>query len=196
MQKPIIIGITGGIGGGKTTFSNRLRECEQLVFDTDLEAKKLQNENDNVKKELKQLFGENIYHNAELDRKSIAKMVFENKDLLLKLNQIIHPRVKNNFQEWVKKHNNHNYLFMECAILFEGKFDVYVDKILVITAPENVRIERVMKRDNQTEEQVRARMRNQISENEKIKNATWVIETDGIKNTEEKVDAFLKMLST
>lgn len=194
MHKPIVIGITGGIGGGKSTFSERLRACGQLVFDTDVEAKKMQDFDDIVKNEIKDLFGRDVYKKDILDRKKIAGIVFKDKEMLLKLNEIIHPRVKKSFQQWVEANQHRKYLFMECAILFEGGFDTYVDEILVITAPENVRVERVMKRDNQTEEQVRARMRNQMSEKEKTLLATWVIETEGIKNTEEKVDAFLEKI--
>lgn len=194
MPKPIIIGITGGMGGGKSTFSAYLRDRGQLVFDTDVVAKKMQDEDKHVIKELKQLFGDDIYRDNGFDRKRVAGMVFGNKELLFKLNAIIHPRVKEKFQSWVKANSDSRFLFMECAILFEGKFDAYVDKILVVTAPENVRIERVMKRDNQSEEQVRARLRNQMSEDEKRRRADWIIETEGVKNTEEKVDTFLKML--
>lgn len=195
MNKPTVIGITGGIGGGKSTFSERLRACGQLVFDTDIEAKRLQDTDEKIQQELKKLFGDDIYQHQILNRKKIASIVFNDKNLLLQLNQLIHPRVKETFQQWVETNNQHKYLFMECAILFEGGFDTYVDKILVVTAPEKVRIERVMKRDNQTEEQVRARMKNQMNEHEKINQATWVIETNGVKNTEEKVDDFLKMIS-
>lgn len=191
MQKPVVIGITGGIGGGKSTFSARLRQRGQLVFDTDVEAKRLQNEDEAVQNELKELFGGDIYQNGTLDRKKIARIVFNDKQLLNKLNQVIHPRVKKEFQEWVENNHGRKYLFMECAILFEGGFDDYVDKVLVVTAPEQIRVERVMKRDNQTEEQVKARIKNQFSEEEKIKKASWVVETHGIKNTEEKVDDFL-----
>ncbi|MGC3977962.1 MAG: dephospho-CoA kinase [Paludibacteraceae bacterium] len=195
MQKPITIGITGGIGGGKSTFSSRLRECGQLVFDTDFEAKKLQDEDDSVKTELQELFGKDIYKNDILDRKKIAQIVFSKKEILRKLNHIIHPRVKAKFEEWVQANYTNKYLFMECAILFEGEFDAYVDKILVVTAPEHVRLERVMKRDNQTAQQVHNRMKNQLSEEEKIKRSDWVIETDGLKNTNEKVNGFLKILN-
>lgn len=194
MQKPIVIGITGGIGGGKSTFSSGLREQGQLVFDTDVEAKKLQDEDEYVKAELEKLFGNDIYQNGMLERKKIAKIVFADKNMLYKLNQIIHPRVKDRFQKWVQANKKRKYLFMECAILFEGGFDTYTDKILVITAPERIRIERVMKRDEQTEQQVLARIKNQMPEEEKIKRATWVIDTHGIKNTAEDVENFLEKI--
>ena len=195
MQRPLIIGITGGIGGGKTTFSTSLREHGQLVFDTDVEAKKLQEEDEEVIKGIKSLFGNDIYENNRLNRKRVAELVFSNREMLKELNGIIHPKVKEKFQEWVKVNSDKKNLFMECAVLYEGRFNLLVDKVLVITAPEEIRVERVMKRDGQTEEQVRARMRNQFPEEEKIKYSTWVIETDNEKKTDEKVIEFLKKIA-
>lgn len=194
MKKPLIIGITGGIGGGKSTFSNYLRKRGELVYDTDIEAKKLQDTDEQIITELKELFGDDIYTKKGLDRGTIAKIVFSDKEKLNRLNQIIHPKVKSDFKEWVNKHPEKEFLFMECAILFEGGFDEFVDKIAVITAPEDVRIKRVIKRDGLTEAQVKERIKNQISDNEKIKKADWVIDTNNRGKSSKCASDFLLML--
>lgn len=194
VQKPVIIGITGGIGGGKSTFSAFLRDCGELVFDTDVEAKKLQDEDRQVIEEIKKLFGKDIYTDKGLNRAEIARIVFSDKDKLLKLNQIIHPKVKKNFTEWAKRHQDSKFLFMECAILYEGGFDAYVDKVVVITAPENVRIERVIKRDGLNEQQVVARIKNQTSDEVKINRADWVVNTDNCGKSIDCVRDFMKII--
>jgi dephospho-CoA kinase len=190
--KPLIIGITGGIGGGKSTFSELLREKGYVVYDTDREAKRLQNEHPEIRRQLTAEFGNEIYDESEqLDRKHLANLVFENPKLLSKLNEIIHPIVEQDFLEWQKKHAQEKILFFESAILFESGFDKLTDKIIVVTAPENVRINRVVKRDGVTHEQVRARIANQMSETEKIKRADFVLNSDGKRVLSENLDRIL-----
>ncbi|VBB43309.1 Dephospho-CoA kinase [uncultured Paludibacter sp.] len=196
MQKPIIIGITGGIGGGKSTFSEFLRECGELVFDTDLEAKNIQDIDSKTIFEIKNLFGEKIYTEKGLDRVTVAKIVFNDKKKLYELNEIIHPKVKNRFKEWVKKHSDRKYLFMECAILYEAGFDAFVDKVVVVTAPEDIRIRRVILRDGLDEKQVRERIKNQIPDEEKITKANWVVNTDNCRKNIECVKDFLEMINS
>ena len=188
----LIIGITGGIGGGKSTFSELLREKGYAVYDTDREAKCLQNEHPEIRRQLTAEFGSEIYdENGQLDRKRLANLVFENPKLLSKLNKTIHPIVEQDFLEWQKKHVQEKILFFESAILFESGFDKLTDKIIVITAPENVRIERVVKRDGVTHEHVRARIANQMSETEKIKRADFVLNSDGKRVLSENLDRIL-----
>ncbi len=180
MKKPIIIGITGGIGGGKSTISALLREKGFLVYDTDQEAKRLQNTNPDIRKKLINLFGDDIYNQENvLDRKKLAGIVFKQPDLLSKLNEIIHPEVKRDFLNWQEKHADEPFLFIESAILFEGGLKDFVDKIVVVTAPEDIRIQRVIKRDQTTATKVRERMAQQMPENEKIKLADIVLDSDG-----------------
>ncbi len=190
MNKPKVIGITGGIGGGKSTLAKILREKGYLVYDTDLEARRLQNENIDIRKHLIHLFGEDIYDNQQLNRKKLAELVFNNPELLLKLNSIIHPVVKNDFINWQKEHSNERYLFIESAVMYESGFDSIIDKVIVVTAPEEVRIARVVKRDNISPEQVRQRIANQMPEEEKIKRADIVLNSNGknvLKNNIEKL---------
>jgi len=191
-MKPLIIGITGGIGGGKSTFSEFLREKGYVVYDTDREAKRLQNEHPEICRQLMAEFGNEIYdESGQLDRKRLANLVFKNPQLLSKLNEIVHPIVEQDFLEWQKKYARKKNLFIESAILFESGFDKLTDKIIVVTAPENVRIQRVVERDGVTHEQVRARIANQMSEAEKIKRADFVLNSDGKRVLSENLDKVL-----
>ncbi|HET7732445.1 MAG TPA: dephospho-CoA kinase [Paludibacter sp.] len=178
MSKPMVIGITGGIGGGKSTLAARLRDEGFEVYDSDMEARRLQNEHPVIREQLIELFGEDIYTEQGLNRTAIAGMVFTNKDLLLKLNKVVHPVVEAHFRNWVDKNSENKFLFVESAILFESGFDKFVDKVIVITASEEVRIRRVIKRDGSTVEQVLARMSSQISEDFKTSKADFIIHSD------------------
>ena len=178
MKTPIIIGITGGIGSGKSTLSERLREIGYSVYDSDLEARRLQNEHPEIQDQLIELFGEDIYNNQGLTRSVLAQLVFGKPELLAKLNAIVHPVVHTDFMNWIQSHSAENLLFMESAILFESGFNKIVDKVIVMTASENIRIARVMKRDKVTEEQVKARMSHQMADDMKIAIADFVIHSD------------------
>jgi dephospho-CoA kinase len=175
---PLIIGITGGIGSGKSTLSEHLRLEGYDVYDSDQEARRLQNENLSLKKQLIDLFGEEIYNSQGLNRPVLAKIVFANQDLLFKLNQIVHPFVKEDFKNWIPRHSSKQFLFMESAILFECRFNKLVDKVVLMTASEQLRIHRVIKRDGITKEEVEARMLNQLPDEMKIPLADIIISTD------------------
>ena len=178
MNKPLIIGITGGIGSGKTTFAEILRQMGFFVYNSDTEARRLQNENLVVRNKLIETFGQDIYNSNYLDRKKLSTIVFGNPDLLKKINTIVHPAVLEDFLSWKQLHSSNFFLFLETAILFESKFNLITDKVILITASENIRISRVMKRDGIKEELVRLRIKNQLSDIEKIKLADVVINTD------------------
>ncbi|MEA4936251.1 MAG: dephospho-CoA kinase [Paludibacter sp.] len=174
----MVIGITGGIGSGKTTLSNLLRSHGFPVYDTDKEARRLQNENVRLIDQTKALFGEDIYKNGELNRIAVASIVFRQPELLMQLSSLVHPVVKNDFIQWAKSFNQEKLLFMESAVLFEGNFDTMTDKIILVTASDEIRIERVMKRDRLSREEVIARMKNQIPELLKAQKSDLVINTD------------------
>ncbi len=178
MSKPLIIGITGGIGSGKSTFAEVLRRNGFFVYDSDIEARRLQNENTVIRYELIETFGQEIYDANGLDRKKLASIVFENPDLLKKINSIVHPAVLADFMIWKEFHSSEKFLFLETAILYESKFNVITDKVILITASENIRIKRVMKRDGISEKSVKSKIKNQLSDNEKIRLADIVINTD------------------
>ena len=178
MNKPLIIGITGGIGSGKSTLSKLLRAEGYSVYDTDLEARRLQNENSAMRKKLVDLFGKDIYTEQGLNRSSLGKIVFAKPELLVKLNAIVHPLVMEDFNNWVLNRFPKKMLFIESAILYESGFNKLVDKVILITAAEDVRIDRVVKRDGVSPEHVRARMSHQLSEKEKVLRADFVIYSD------------------
>lgn len=194
MSKPIKIGITGGIGGGKSVFSRYLMRRGELVYDTDLEAKILQNYDAELIAATKAEFGDDIYNDEGLDRKRLASIVFSQPERLKTLTNLVHPAVKADFVRWAEANSERKFLFMECAVLFEGNFVDYVDKVVVVTADEQIRIERVMRRDNISEEQVRARIKNQINEAEKKAHADWVFDTGSSESPHIRVDHFLEQL--
>lgn len=173
-----MIGITGGIGSGKTTLSNLLRERGYLVYDSDLEARRLQNEHPELRRKLIKYFGTEIYNKNTLNRTLLAKLVFGDPEKLRLLTDIVHPVVENDIKLWMSEHTDQKLLFIESAILFENAFDKLVDKIILITSPEDIRISRVIRRDKVTEQQVRARMKHQIPDKEKIPLCDFVIYSD------------------
>ena len=196
MQQPLIIGITGGIGSGKSTLAEKLRAEGYAVYDSDKEARRLQNEHPGIVQPLKELFGSDIYTEHDLNRPALAKIVFGKKELLSQLNNIVHPIVKEDFTNWKADRSSHKLLFIESAILFESGFNSLVNKIIVITASEEVRIKRVVKRDGACSEQVRARMANQLPEDVKIKQADFVIHSDDEKPLIDKMHKILSQLQT
>lgn len=190
-----IVGITGGIGGGKSTLSKLLLAEGFQVYNTDMEARRLQNESPAIRNNLIELFGTEVYDGAELNRKYLANIVFNSPELLQQLNAIVHPVVKKDFLKWSEQFSAESYVFMECAILFEGGFNSLVDKIILVTASEEVRIARVVKRDMLTVDQVKARIRNQMSDEQKSKYADYIIKTDDNQDMYSKMKQLLLQLS-
>jgi len=178
MHRPLIIGITGGIGGGKSTLAELLRAEGYSVYDSDLEARRLQNEHSVMRKKMVDLFGENIYSSSGLNRSALAKIVFRRPELLLKLNNIVHPLVREDFSTWISHRMPKKILFVESAILFESGMDKLVDLIILVTASEEVRVQRVVRRDGVTPEHVRERIAYQQHDEEKIDKVDYVIRTD------------------
>lgn len=174
----MVIGITGGIGSGKSTLAKLVRSYGYPVYDTDMEARRLQAEDPWVILQIKKIFGEDIYQNGELNRKAVAQIVFANPTLLKKLTDIVHPAVKQDFQVWKRKFKCEDIIFMESAVLFEGEFDILTDRIILLTASDEIRIQRVINRDNITREQVLARIKNQIPDSKKALKSNLVINTD------------------
>ena len=194
MKQPIIIGITGGIGGGKSTLSDRLSGRGYKIYNSDLRARLLQNEDIELVDAIKKLLGDDVYKNGELDRPAVAAIVFQNKALLQQLNQLVHPAVRADFKRWKEANNTEKLLFVESAIMFESGLALLMDKVVLMTASEEVRIARVVKRDGISPEQVRARMMHQLPEDEKIKRAHYVIHSDDHQPLNDKIDALLRDL--
>ena len=194
MNTPLIVGITGGIGGGKSTLSAVLRDRGYYVYDTDTEARELQNTDSLIREKLIELFGDDIYTSDELDRKKLAAIVFNNPDKLAQLNKVVHPAVRKRFEDWMVKHRSEKVLFVESAIMFETGLAGKMDKVVVVTAPEHVRIDRVMKRDGVSEDEVRARIARQMPEDEKVKKADIVLSSDGENVLSNNVERLLDEL--
>ncbi len=172
-----IIGLTGGIGSGKSTIAKWFSESGIPVYNSDWEAKKLMNENEKIIFQLTELFGEKTYENGVYNSKFVASKVFEDKELLKKLNQIVHPEVFNHFHNWVKNQKA-VFLVKEAAILFESGSYKDCDAVISVVADEKIRIGRVMNRDEISEKQIRQRMNNQWTDEQRIALSDYVIENN------------------
>jgi dephospho-CoA kinase len=184
----VIVGITGGIGSGKSVISKLLMAMGYPVYDSDAEAKKIMQTDLSVIKELQLEFGESTYINSQLNKQHIAREVFGNPERLRALNAIVHPAVKRHFQAWAK-HQSSSVVFLETAILFESGFNSETHKVILVTAPLDIRIERVLRRDQCTPKQVMQRIAQQWTEEAKALQSNFIIVNDGlhslIKQTEK-----------
>lgn len=178
------IGITGGIGSGKTTVCRIFESLEIPVYYADVRAKQLMVSEKNVKVAIKTLLTENAYYkNGKPNRPFIAERVFADAGLLQKLNEIIHPAVHHDFDRFCKKHQlTSAYVLNEAALLVENGSYKRFDKLIVVTCPEEIRIQRVIKRDRLSREQVVNRLKNQLPEAEKVKVADFIINNSGEKS--------------
>lgn len=174
----LTVGITGGIGSGKSTVCRVFELLDVPVFYADVEARKLQDEDTEVRAAMISLLGKEVYSADRLNRKLVAEKVFSDKNLLIQLNKIIHLATIKAYLKWKENYADKPYLLKEAAILFESGSNIGLDKIIVVTAPEELRINRIMKRDTISREQIIARIKNQLSEEEKIARADFVIEND------------------
>lgn len=189
-----VIGLTGGIGSGKTTVANYFKELGVPVYIADDGAKRVM-QSKNILAEVKAAFGGNIFDNDILNRAKLAQIVFNDKEQLAKLNAIVHPAVKLDFDDWVKEHKNNDYVMYEAAILFESGRYKDCDVIITVTAPEEVRIDRVVKRDKTTREEVLSRMKMQWNDEKRISKSNFVINNNNLKNAKEEVVKILKILN-
>lgn len=186
-----IIGLTGGIGSGKTTVAHYIENCGFPVYYSDDRAKAIVNEDENLKIKIKDLLGNDAYDDQGLyNRKFVGKKVFNDDELLQKLNAIIHPAVRQDFKNWVSKQTKY-LIFKETALLFELNLHLDCYKSLLVTAEDNIRLKRVMDRDGKTYREVESVMNNQMQEREKIKMADYIIynntNLDDLKDQTEKV---------
>lgn len=171
----IKVGITGGIGSGKSTVCKVFKVLGIPVFEADSVGKQLMNTDAEIHARLVNLFGLSVYlPDQTIDRKYLSGIVFNNPSLLTKLNAIVHPAILNAFDIWCQNQQS-PYILQEAAILFESGFYKMVDKTIVVVTDEAERIQRVMKRDKTSEEQVRQRIQNQWTDEQRIKLADFVI---------------------
>lgn len=180
------IGLTGGIGSGKSTVAKMFEELGIPIYEADKRAKELQNQ-EPLKAKIKEVFGADIYIGNELNRKALAQIVFTNKENLEQLNQIVHPAVAIDFDHWLSSQTS-EYIIKEAAIIFEIKAESQYDKVILVTAPKDVRIGRVMQRDSAKKKDVEARIKNQLSDKEKMKMADFVISNIDLQETRKQVE--------
>lgn len=183
---PNIVGITGGIGSGKTRIVELFESLGVPCYIADREAKRLMNEDADVKKAIITLFGNEAYASGILDRTLLGNIVFTQPQKLNALNAIVHPAVAKDFKNWVDN-QHYPYVIKEVAILFETGGYKQVDKTLLITAPKETRIARVMKRDASSKKSIIDRMQNQWSDDKKIPLADFVIENSVWEQTKKEV---------
>ena len=174
----IKVGLTGGIGSGKTTVSNFLLDYGIPVFNSDNKGKTLMNTNLELKNDIVSLFGESVYDNGILDTNLLSSIVFKDPKKIEQLNNLVHPKVADNFNQWIGKNNNQPILVKEAAILIESRAFLNMDKIILIVSEKSTRINRVSKRDNSDLESIEKRMNLQLTDNEKIKYADYIIENN------------------
>ena len=188
-----IIGLTGGIGSGKTTIANYFMKSGVPVYIADDEARKIM-QSDEIIEEIKKTFGIDIFENGILNREKLAQIVFGDPEKLKLLNAIIHPAVKKHFHNWILNHKKAPFIIYEAAILFESGSYKDCDKIISVTAPMESRIQRVIHRDNSSREQVLKRINAQWNDDQRIAKSDYVIENDSIENAKSEVDKILKIL--
>jgi dephospho-CoA kinase len=176
-RKPLLVGLTGGIGSGKTTVAKVFKAMGILVFNSDKVAKEIVNTDKEVITAITNQFGA-VYDNNLLDAKKMASIVFNDKAALKQLNKIVHPKVAEYFIRWTQEHSSELILIKEAAILIESGAYKQMDKIILVTAPEEIRIGRVMNRDNVSEEKVKERINKQLSDKERHQYANFLIEND------------------
>lgn len=174
----IKIGITGGIGSGKSLICQMFSRLGVPVFYADIAGRILSETDPQIIRDLTRLLGSDIYIGKSLNRNLMSALLFNNKSLLNKVNQIIHPRVAANFNEWCADYLEYPYVLEESAILFESHANLNFDKIIMVAAPEDIRINRVMSRGNMTLEKIQAIIKNQLPEQEKIVRSHHVIVND------------------
>ena len=175
------VGVTGGIGSGKSLVCAMISAMGYPVYNADNQSKIIVETDPYVISAIKNLFGEEIYINGKLNRAKVAEIVFANPPYLEKLNSIVHPAVINHFNQWVDKYQNRRLLVKEAAILFESGANVGLDKIIVVTAPTDIRIKRVQERDNADVASIVRRMNTQMLAEELVSKGDYIIENDGNK---------------
>lgn len=180
------IGLTGGIGSGKTTVAGIFKELGVPVYIADEAGKRLMATSEEIREEIIAIFGKQSYQDKLPNRKFIASQVFKDKSLLEKLNRIIHPAVARDFEEW-KKEQKSDYVLYEAAILFETGGYKKCDFSILVTAPKAIRIQRLLKRDKSSEEEIQDRINNQWSDERKSGLADFIIKNEDLTGTRRQV---------
>lgn len=188
------VGVTGGIGSGKSVVCRMLLERGAQVYNSDLRAKELMTSDDIIRRELTERFGAEVFAGGVLNRQYLAERVFVDEMELAALNAIVHPRVLSDFEQWAEQQES-EYVVIESAILFESGIDKIVDSVVAVMAPEDLRIKRTIERDGLSREQVEERMRNQLSDDERCSRSKYAIVNIDLDELEEDVEQLHRRLS-
>jgi dephospho-CoA kinase len=188
-----IIGLTGGIGSGKTTVAAIFKSHGIPVYIADDAGKEVM-QSPQILSKIQDIFGTTIFENGVLDRKKLAAIVFNDPEKLNQLNAIVHPAVAEHFKLWVTAHQQSEFIIYESAILFESGGDKKCHKIISVYTPENTRIQRVIKRDSTSKEQILQRIQAQWTDEQRLEKSDFVINNDSLVNTQDQVVKILKLL--
>ena len=188
-----IIGLTGGIGSGKTSILNLFKKKNVICFNTDFIAKQLMD--NELKEKIKTLFGTDIYKRGKLNRKKISKIVFNDIEKLNKLNSIVHPAVRKNFRDFIKSNKKAKFIVYETALLFETGFNKECDIIILVIAPLKKRIKRIIKRDGLLKSEITRRIDHQLSDEKKADLSDFIINNDNWRNTLIEFDKIFNKLN-
>ncbi|MBL7928454.1 MAG: dephospho-CoA kinase [Bacteroidia bacterium] len=173
------IGLTGNIGSGKSYIGKLFSALGIPVYNSDGKARLMMDQNSLLMKRIKESFGEKMYPDGLLDTQALAAIAFESKSKIELLNSLVHPFVRDDFEKWCRQQQDKPYAIIESAIVFESGFNKMLDKVITVTAPQNLRMERVKQRDGMTEEKFHARQQYQLTEEVKAAQSDFVIRNDG-----------------
>ena len=187
------VGLTGGIGSGKSKVAEFLRDREVAIYDSDSRAKELMMSNEALREALIAEFGQECYTADGINRAWLAQRVFNNEAELARLNAIVHPSVMRDFAAWAEAQEG-NYVVLESAILLEAGLESHVDVVVAVMAPKELRLERAMLRDGAKREQIEERMRNQMSDEERTDRAKYAIVNIDLEELEEDVEQLHRRL--
>lgn len=191
----IKIGITGGIGSGKSVVSKLLQLMGIPVYIADVESKRLTETDPDIRAALISLLGDEVYQDGKLNRPLLASYIFGNKDNLTMVNGIIHPRIKDDFRRWAQSHSSYPIVGIEAAILIEAGFTEDVDQVVLVYAPQEIRLRRAVSRDACAAEQIQQRMRNQMPDEDKMAFAHHIIYNDDKQALIPQLGALIKTLA-
>lgn len=189
------IGITGGIGSGKSYVCRRLEVMGYPVYDCDAEAKRLMTEDTELVKAVKRLIGDDAYQGDTLDKTVVAQFLFASSDHAAQMNALVHPVVRRDFVNWTARQTS-SVVFVETALLFQAQFDSVCDRVWCVTAPLSIRLKRVMKRDGCTKEDVVKRQHQQLDDLEVQQRSDDIILNDGKHDIDEQIQLLISKLSS
>jgi dephospho-CoA kinase len=188
-----IIGLTGGIGSGKTTIAHHFHSLGVPIYIADDAAKEVMQEK-SIIESLKNCFGDSIFEDGQLNRGALASIVFNDSEKLAQLNSIVHPVVRAHFDDWVQNHQSATYIIYEAAILFESGNYKNCDKVICVTAPLDVRIQRILGRDDTNLEAIQNRINSQWTDEQRINKSDYIIENIDLALAKLKVEEIHKIL--